>query len=857
MQALVVCWLELSLAAEIEMIEVGLSRVTPGRLEQLGRCLVGRWEKVETHPPELDYLKNWAGHAWLLKGKLDIAAMGSGLLLFEFELLSEAERVLARGKRKVLGGVYFWKNGTQRWGVFAMEPLLTSLGQSGGLPLHLWNREVFKLIGDGCGGFIVVDNKTDSMVELQWARLLVKMAGRIYLPQSRLWLGRGASLSSCGGKPHLGFLRGSVLEKDVQPKEQVGVQVEPPCGSFSKGAIRFPSKSTERGPGVEAIDGEDSLGTEVKGVAGMGFEPGLGEIKGVRAHSHAEVGEMEVKATKEASCVQVKEDAPLRAVLTDGSPWVTGTEGEKYIGNRTQANEDLQKREDLGSSWDESNLAKFIFWDSRVLELAGMEVGLFSISCRFKNCEDGFRWIFSGVYGLTMKRYRELFWEELGPSVGFGMIHGGPFTWSGGLNSQAMSRLDRFLVSEDWEGHFNRVVQCTLPRPVSDHFPILLDGGGVRRGLSPSEKLKALKAILKSWNKDVFGKVGVNKKLALEKVDFWDAQEKLCPLSMEELEARKEAKGDFEKWTLMKEDLLTDPRGWHPFMEGLDFNKIDVEEAARLEEVFSKEEVFSALSDLNGDKALGPDGAEDLKDFRPISLVGGLYKLLTKVLANRLKKVVGKVVSSARNAFVEGRQILDAAFIDNEAIDSLLKRNESGLKEAASGGSLSPYVFVIGIEALSRENLWRHVISRKFGEEERGWFTREVREGFGVGFWEEIRKEGAILQNRVVFFVGNGRSVKFWNDIWCGNFALCNSFPSLYAFASSKEARVVELWDPSGEEGVWSPSFSRPFNDWEVEEVERLLLSTGEGGSILFWKIECCGKRLRMGFSQLNLFIMI
>ena len=49
-----------------------------------------------------------------------------------------------------------------------------------------------------------------------------------------------------------------------------------------------------------------------------------------------------------------------------------------------------------------------------------------------------------------------------------------------------MSRLDRFLVLEDWEGHFNGVVQCTLPRPVSDHFPILLDGGGVRKGLSPS-----------------------------------------------------------------------------------------------------------------------------------------------------------------------------------------------------------------------------------------------------------------------------------------------------------------------------------------------------------------------------------
>ena len=45
-----------------------------------------------------------------------------------------------------------------------------------------------------------------------------------------------------------------------------------------------------------------------------------------------------------------------------------------------------------------------------------------------------------------------------------------------------MSRIDRFLVTEDWEGYFNGVVQSTLSRPVSDHFPILLDGGGVRRG---------------------------------------------------------------------------------------------------------------------------------------------------------------------------------------------------------------------------------------------------------------------------------------------------------------------------------------------------------------------------------------
>ena len=47
--------------------------------------------------------------------------------------------------------------------------------------------------------------------------------------------------------------------------------------------------------------------------------------------------------------------------------------------------------------------------------------------------------------------------------------------------------------------------------------------------------------------------------------------------------------------------------------------------------------------------------AKDLRDFRPISLVGGLYKWLAKVLANRLKLVLAKVISNAQNAFVEGR----------------------------------------------------------------------------------------------------------------------------------------------------------------------------------------------------------
>ena len=55
-----------------------------------------------------------------------------------------------------------------------------------------------------------------------------------------------------------------------------------------------------------------------------------------------------------------------------------------------------------------------VFWDTRKLELVETEIGHFSVTCKFKNVEDGFLWAFIGVYGPVKRSKRELFWEELG-----------------------------------------------------------------------------------------------------------------------------------------------------------------------------------------------------------------------------------------------------------------------------------------------------------------------------------------------------------------------------------------------------------------------------------------------------------
>ncbi|GJX77443.1 RNA-directed DNA polymerase, eukaryota [Tanacetum coccineum] len=149
---------------------------------------------------------------------------------------------------------------------------------------------------------------------------------------------------------------------------------------------------------------------------------------------------------------------------------------------------------------------------------------------------------------------------------------------------------------------------------------------------------------------------------------------------------------------------------------GMDFpNKVTVEQLIDLERDVSKEEIKRAVWDCGSDKSPGPDGftfgfyrrfwdiieidvveavshfftfgsfpkggnasfialipklhdARVVKDFRPICLIGSVYKIVAKILANRLVEVLGDLVHEVQSAFIANRQILDGPFILDELI---------------------------------------------------------------------------------------------------------------------------------------------------------------------------------------------
>jgi len=68
-----------------------------------------------------------------------------------------------------------------------------------------------------------------------------------------------------------------------------------------------------------------------------------------------------------------------------------------------------------------------------------------------------------------------------------------------------------------------------------------------------------------------------------------------------------------------------------------------------------------------------------LKNYRPLSLLNSDYKILTKILANRIKEVAGNIISPNQAYSIPGRDIAYTIFTIRDVVDSLNKDGEGGI----------------------------------------------------------------------------------------------------------------------------------------------------------------------------------
>ena len=266
-----------------------------------------------------------------------------------------------------------------------------------------------------------------------------------------------------------------------------------------------------------------------------------------------------------------------------------------------------------------------LLWDRRILEKLDNVVCQFSVSWLWKGVSDGLEWVGTGLYGPTNDESWHELWDELRnvrkkwgfpwcvfsdfnmvrlPSERLGgtrltsymmdfldfieeshlvnlPLGGGQYIWSKGSKNLAMSQIDRFLISSDWEDFYPEVIQKLMPRPLSDYYPILLEVGSMLRGkilfrfenmLLESEgfvdrvhrwwssysfsgppsyilacKPKALKADLKKWNLLEFGNVGCKQNHLLGQLAALNSRECSGGLSSSEIDLRGSHILDLEK----------------------------------------------------------------------------------------------------------------------------------------------------------------------------------------------------------------------------------------------------------------------------------------------------------------------
>jgi hypothetical protein len=98
-----------------------------------------------------------------------------------------------------------------------------------------------------------------------------------------------------------------------------------------------------------------------------------------------------------------------------------------------------------------------------------------------------------------------------------------------------------------------------------------------------------------------------------------------------------------------------------------------------------------------------------------------------------------------------------------------------------------------------------------------GWHSSDITEAHGVGLWKFICMGWRNFRGHFRFDLGDGSKISFWEDVWCGENSLKDTFPGLFNIASLRGASIADNVECYNGSVQWNIVFTRLIHDWEVE----------------------------------------
>lgn len=118
---------------------------------------------------------------------------------------------------------------------------------------------------------------------------------------------------------------------------------------------------------------------------------------------------------------------------------------------------------------------------------------------------------------------------------------------------------------------------------------------------------------------------------------------------------------------------------------------------------------------------------------------------------------------------------------------------------------------------VDRLGMWRSAVICKYGVGSHKWFPNAIDSPYGSGFWKGILRGWEAFVRHIRFDIGDGSSVRFWKDKWCGDRELWRAFPTLFSLALEEDSLVSSILQVLEDRVVLNPIFWRHLQDWELD----------------------------------------